>query len=49
MYLKKAMSDRQSKECEINLLKSRLQILEDRLANEKEIRKAIQERSQVLK
>merc|ERR1712086_388592 len=42
----KAMSDRQSKDCEINLLKSRVKILEEQLEDKKETRKIIQERNQ---
>ena len=41
------LANRQSKDCEINLLKSRLEILQGRLVDEKETRKVIQERDQV--
>ena len=40
-------SNRQSKDCEINLLKSRVEILEDQLDAVKETQKTIQERNQV--
>jgi hypothetical protein len=41
------LGDRQSKDYEINLLKSRVEILEDQLDAVKETQKSIQERNQV--